>query len=199
MENQDKNMPTGREALEKLLTGNERYAASGQNFPNQTAEHRSALCGGQHPFAVILGCSDSRVPPEQIFDRGLGDLFVVRVAGNVLDDLVLGSIEYATIHLRTPLIMVLGHSQCGAVTAAVSGGEPEGHISSLTAAIRPALDRTQDQNGDRVDDTARENAKLVAETLKLSTPALTDRVNRGKLLIVAAFYNLDTGLVDILE
>ncbi|RLC30995.1 MAG: hypothetical protein DRH37_04075 [Deltaproteobacteria bacterium] len=95
--------------------------------------------------------------------------------------------------------MVLGHSQCGAVTAAVSGGEPEGHISSLTAAIRPALDRTQDQNGDRVDDTARENAKLVAETLKLSTPALTDRVNRGKLLIVAAFYNLDTGLVDILE
>ena len=193
------NMPTGGQALERLLAGNKRYAAEKQNFPNQTCECRAALCVGQNPFAVILGCSDSRVPPELIFDQGLGDLFVVRVAGNLTDDLVLGSIEYAVIHLHTPLIMVLGHSRCGAVTAAVSAIGLEGHMPSLTAAIRPALDRTRGQSGDRVNNTARANATMISETLKISTPVLSERVNKGTLLIVAAFYNLDTGLVEIMS
>ena len=112
--------------------------------PNQGVERRKELVEGQHPFAIILCCSDSRVPPEVIFDQGLGDLFIVRTAGNVFDNIALGSIEYAVEHLEVPLLVVLGHGQCGAVTATVEGGHAPGHISNVVEAIQPAVVKAYD-------------------------------------------------------
>ena len=199
MSNHDSEILTGKEALQRLLEGNRRYVGSRQTHPDQEPDRRLALRAGQHPFAVILGCADSRVPPEVIFDQGLGDLFVTRVAGNVLDDMILGSMEYAEIHLNTPLIMVLGHSRCGAVEATVEGGQMEGHISSLTSAIQPAVDRAKEQSGDLVENAVKVNAKMVAENLKTSGAHFTELVSAGRLLIVAAYYDLETGVVEILE
>ena len=147
---------------------------------------------------MILGCADSRVPPEVIFDQGLGDLFVVRVAGNVVDDIVLGSIEYAAAHLHTPLIVVLGHFRCGAVGATVAGGELEGHLPSLAAAIQPAVDRVKGLPGDLVDHAVRANARMVADQLESSAPVLAELVEAGRLKIVATCYDLDTGAVELL-
>ena len=199
MGNHDSEILTGKEALQRLLEGNRRYVGSRQTHPDQEPDRRLALRAGQHPFAVILGCADSRVPPEVIFDQGLGDLFVIRVAGNVLDDMILGSMEYAEIHLNTPLIMVLGHSRCGAVEATVEGGQMEGHISSLTSAIQPAVDRAKEQSGDLVENAVKVNAKMVAENLKTSGAHFTELASAGRLLIVAAYYDLETGVVEILE
>jgi len=190
---------TGDQALKKLMAGNKRFRALKQTHPDQTPERRAELRDSQHPFATILGCSDSRVPPEVIFDQGLGDLFVVRVAGNIVDDVVLGSIEYSAAHLHTPLIMVLGHSRCGAVSAAVAGGELEGHLTSLTSAIQPVLYKVKDKQGDLVNDAAKANAKMVAEQLKCSEPVLSTIVNTGKLKVVAAYYDFDTWEVEIIS
>jgi len=198
MENTITEMPSGQQALEKLIAGNQRYVSLKQAYPNQAPEHRKELCKGQSPFAVILGCSDSRIPPEIIFDQGLGDLFVVRVAGNIIDNVVLGSIEYAVADLHTPLVMVLGHSQCGAVGATVAGDNLEGQLSDLTAAILPAMNSIQNRTGNIISDTARANVKMVSEQLKQSTPILSRWTENNRLMVVSAFYNLDTGLVEIL-
>jgi carbonic anhydrase len=189
----------GGQALKKLIIGNRRYVDSRQRHPNQAAHRRAELSNAQQPFAVILGCADSRVPPEVIFDRGLGDLFIVRIAGHVMNDMVLGSIEYAADHLHTSLIMVLGHSKCGCVTAAIKGVNEEGHINCLTEAIQPALHEAKDQPGDPVNNAARANTKIVAEQLKCSKPVLSDLVSEGKLNVIPAFYDLDTGVVEILS
>jgi carbonic anhydrase len=191
-------MPTADQALERLMAGNKRYVAAQQAHPHEAPERRAELSDGQYPFAVILGCADSRVPPEVIFDQGLGDLFVIRVAGNVLDDCVLGSIEYAVAHLHTPLIVVLGHSKCGAVGATVEGGELEGHLPSLAAAIQPAVDQAKNLVGDLVDNAVRANAKMVVEQLEASEPVLSALVDAGKLKVIAARYDLDTGEVELL-
>jgi len=195
MKNSNVTMPSADDALDRLLTGNKRYISQKQIYPNQTLKRRAELCEGQFPFAVILGCSDSRIPPELIFDQGIGDLFVVRVAGNIIDNVVLGSIEYAVTHLHTPLVMVLGHSKCGAVEATVAGSNLEGHLSDLTAAILPAMNSRQEQTENIIDDTARANAKMVAEQL---TSVLSPWTENEKLMVVPAFYNLDTGLVETL-
>ncbi len=199
MSNNDVTMPSSEEALARLVAGNERYVNSQMDNPNQTTERRAELLGGQNPFAIVLGCADSRVPPEVIFDQGLGDLFVIRVAGNIIDDVVLGSIEYAAEHLHTPLMVVLGHSYCGAVGATVAGGDLEGHLPSLATAIQPAVDSVKGQEGDLVDNAVRANAKMVAEQLRSSTPVLSTLVEAGSLKVVAARYDLDSGKVDILE
>lgn len=195
MRNSNVTMLSADDAIDRLLTGNKRYISQKQIHPNQTLKRREELCQGQFPFAVILGCSDSRIPPELIFDQGLGDLFVVRVAGNIIDNVVLGSIEYAVAHLHTPLVMVLGHSKCGAVEATVAGGDLEGHLSDLTEAILPAMKSTQEKTENIIDDTARANAKMVAEQL---TSILSRWTENERLMVVPAFYNLDTGLVEIL-
>lgn len=192
------NILTGDQAMKRLIEGNTRYIMSKQTHPHQGPARRAELCGGQNPFAVVLGCSDSRIPPELIFDQGLGDLFIVRVAGNIIDDVVLGSIEYAALHLRTPLIVVLGHSRCGAIEATASGNDLEGHLPSLASAIQPALDSMQGRAGDLLGNTARANAKMVSEQLRQSTPILSKRVSDAELKVVAAFYDLDTGLVEFL-
>lgn len=190
----------GDRALERLLAGNRRYMSLRQRRPNQTSERRAELKDGQEPFAVILGCSDSRVPPEMIFDQGLGDLFIVRVAGNVLDDMVLGSIEYAVSHLKTPLIVVLGHSHCGAVSATLTNHGPlAGRMGCVTGAIRPAVDRVEDRSGDKLDRASKANAEMVAERLRKSRPVLSDSVEAGMLTVAAAYYHLSTGSVEILS
>lgn len=199
MGHHDSETLTGQEALQRLLNGNKRYVDARQKHPDQAPERRLELRAGQNPFAVILGCADSRVPPEVIFDRGLGDLFVIRVAGNVLDDMILGSMEYAGIYLNTPLIMVLGHSQCGAVAATVKGGPMEGHISSLTSFIQPAVDLAKEQSGDLLENAVKANARMVADALKTAGARFAERVAAGSLLIVAAYYDLETGMVEILQ
>jgi carbonic anhydrase len=155
--------------------------------------------GGQHPFAVILGCADSRVSPELLFDQGLGDLFVIRVAGNIADDAVLGSIEYAVEHLGTRLVVVLGHEKCGAVSAAVEGGEAAGHLKALVAAIRPSVESTAGDPGDKVHNCVVANALRVARQLRESQPVLKEYVEKKGLKVVAADYALDTSKVNLLD
>jgi carbonic anhydrase len=130
----------GKEAHKMMIEGNKRYVAGKASHKNQDSTRRMDVTGGQHPFAVVISCSDSRVPPEIIFDQGIGDLFVIRLAGNIVDDAALGSIEYAIEHLGTKYIMVMGHESCGAVKATVQGGEAPGHIGSIVKAIQPAID-----------------------------------------------------------
>ena len=189
---------TGDEALTKLLEGNVRYVEQQRLNPNQTDERRDSLIGGQSPYAIVLGCSDSRVPPEIIFDQGLGDLFVIRVAGNVVDDIVLASIEYAAEHLHTPLLMVLGHTNCGAVGAALQDDELDGHLPSIAQAIEEAVESSRDEEGDTLDMTIRAHARITAGHLRGSEPILKGLVDEGKLKVVAAYYDLDTGVVEIL-
>src|SRR3954447_12993305 len=140
-------MPSDQ-ALAKLIEGNRRYAQNKEQHPDETMARRKELENEQHPFAVILSCADSRVPPELIFDQGLGDLFVIRVAGNIADGAVLGSIEYAVEHLGTKLILVLGHENCGAVSAAVAGENASGHLSAFVSAIRPSVVAAASSPGD---------------------------------------------------
>ncbi len=184
---------TGKEALERLIAGNKRYVAGTPEHPNQSPERRKEVSSGQAPFACILGCADSRVPPEIIFDQGLGDLFVLRVAGNVANEMILGSLEYAVEHLGAQLIVVLGHKRCGAVAAAVSGGEAPGHIGKLVEAIQPAVDRSKSMQGDAVENAVRENIQLTAEKLQSDSSILKGRVDADTLEINGAFYDLDTG------
>lgn len=189
---------TGDEALKRLMEGNRRFAADAAVHPHQTAERRAELLAGQDPFAIVLTCSDSRVTPEILFDQGLGDLFVICVAGNVLDDLVMGSIEYAAAHLKTPLLMVLGHTSCGAVTAAVSGEALEGHLTAIGDALKPAVDQTGAQAADDpVACCVEVNAKLTAAALAASQPLLADLVEAGSLKVVAACYDLESGRVTV--
>src|SRR5881394_3335221 len=136
---------TSDSALAELKAGNEHHARHQYQHPHESAARQRELTAGQHPHAEILSCADSRVPPEIVFDQGLGDLFVVRVAGNVATDTEIGSLEYGAEHLHIPLLVVLGHESCGAVTAAVQGGEVEGHIVSLVNLIKPAVDKSRGQ------------------------------------------------------
>ncbi len=185
-------------ALDKLIEGNKRFLSRGALHPNQDAARRAEATKGQRPFAVIVGCSDSRIPPEIIFDQGIGDIFVIRVAGNIADDVALGSIEYAVDHLGSQLIVVLGHSSCGAVTATVQGGEAHGHIASIVKAIGPAVEEAKGKPGDLTDNSIRTNAGLVARTIASSKPILSKMVDEGRIKVVAAYYHLDTGLVELL-
>ncbi len=190
---------TPKEALQRLIDGNKRYVDLKVQRPDQTADRRTEVAKGQSPFALILSCSDSRVPPEILFDQGLGDLFVMRTAGNVTDDIVLGSIEFGVEELGIPLLVVLGHERCGAVTAAVNGDHVPGHISAIVEAIQPAVDKVKGQSGDAVDNAVRANALMVAEQLAAAGPILSESVKAGKLMVVAARYDLDTGTVEILS
>ena len=189
-------MKSGPDAiLAALKAGNEHHATHKYQHPHETLSRQMELIGGQHPEAEILSCSDSRVPPEIIFDQGLGDLFVVRVAGNVASDAEIASLEYGAEHLHVSLLVVLGHESCGAVTAAVQGGEPEGHLGSLMELIKPAVDKTKGAPGDAVANAVRTNVQMVVQNLRKSTPILSELVAQGKLKIVGAVYSLETGKV----
>jgi carbonic anhydrase len=188
------------EAISKLKEGNTRYTSGNLQHPGQTAERRAELTKSQHPFAIILSCSDSRVPPEILFDQGLGDLFIVRVAGNVINDEGLGSIEYGVDVLGARLIVVLGHQSCGAVDAAMktvaAKGKAPGHIQSLVTAIKPVVDSTP--KGD-LDTTIKANVKHVVDALRSSTPILKAKVDSGEIQVIGGYYSLDTGAVTFLD
>jgi carbonic anhydrase len=186
---------TADSALAELRAGNARHAAHRYEHPHETVALRRQLASGQNPHAEVLSCSDSRVPPELLFDQGLGDLFVVRVAGNVASDTELGSLEYGAEHLHVPLLVVLGHQHCGAVTAAVEGGEAEGHIGALVNLLRPAVVETRGLPGDQVENAVKANVEMVVKQLRGSTPILAELTSQGKLKVVGAVYSLDTGKV----
>jgi len=189
------------EALERLLTGNLRFVANYRQYPGQSVERIAQVAEGQHPFAAVLTCADSRVPPELLFDQGLGDLFVVRVAGNVADDEIIGSLEYAVEHLGVRLLMVLGHERCGAVRAALEAvvlqAKPEGHLEHLVHALEPAIARASAE-GDLWENTVNANVQVQVNALRASRPILHEFVEKGELRVVGARYDLDTGLVTLL-
>lgn len=194
---------TPEQALKNLMDGNQRYVQQQMTGVKLCAlGERQKLTGSQAPYAIILSCSDSRVPPELIFDEGLGEIFVVRVAGNVVDPVVLGSIEYAAEHLGSSLIMVLGHERCGAVKATVElHGEGHGNIGAIVNAVAPAL-KTAPRNEDKsqyVEGVVNENIKLVKANLTAKSPVLAELAKSGKLKIVTGKYDLDDGAVTLLD
>lgn len=192
---------TGDEALKKLMDGNQRFSSGRYARRAVGAARRADLAKGQHPFAIILSCSDSRVPPEIVFDQGLGDLFVVRVAGNVADSIALGSIEYAAEHLHVPLLFVMGHEKCGAVAATVQGGEVPGNIASIVSKIAPAVEkaRASGKTGDALMGAAvDENVSTVLSDVVKRSAILAHLIHEGKLTIAGGKYNLASGRVDLM-
>jgi len=207
-ERQNETIPW-QNALQRLKDGNQRFISM-TRLPDPGVCHytRKLLCKGQWPFATILCCSDSRVPPEIIFDAGLGDLFIVRVAGNVIDSKLLGSIEYATLYSTSRLIMVMGHEFCGAVNAAVHLEEYPGinhtdGINDIVDELMPAVLKAQDKTGfvddELVDAAARENVKMVCEKILEDSAPLRKLVEKGKVKIVGAYKMLSSGTVEIFE
>src|SRR3954469_25321651 len=188
-------LPSADAVLRELKAGNDHHVSKRYQHPHQNAERQRELAESQHPHAIVLSCADSRVAPEIILDQGLGDLFDVRVAGNVAGDAELASLEYAAVHLHTPLLVVMGHQKCGAVTAAAESGEAEGHLPSLLGLIHPAVERARSQPGDLIENAVRMNVENVVQQVKGSTPVLAALVERGTLKVVGAVYSLDTGTV----
>lgn len=188
-------LPSASDVLRELKAGNAHHVAKRYQHPHQTAARQRELTATQSPHAIVLSCADSRVAPEIVLDQGLGDLFDIRVAGNVASATELASIEYAAEHLHTPLLVVMGHQKCGAVTAAAESGEAEGHLPSLLAMIRPAVDQARAEPGDLIDNAVRINVENVVRQLRESKPLLGALVERGQLTVVGAVYSLDTGKV----
>jgi len=185
-----------QESLNRLKAGNTRFASDLLDGKLQDSTRRESLVGGQEPFAIILSCADSRVVPEFAFDTGLGELFVIRVAGNVANSSSIASIEYAVAHLNTKLIVVLGHESCGAVTAAIQGGDNGPNLNHLLAHIAPAISAC---NKDAtISDVVKKNAELTTEDLKNKSAILKEALDNGSIKIVPAYYNLDSGKVDFL-
>jgi carbonic anhydrase len=193
-------------ALARLVEGNSRYI-TGQRQLDSGDARRQEVAGGQDPFAIVLGCADSRVPPEILFDQGLGDLFVIRVAGNVVTPPQLGSIEFAVESFGTPILVVLGHSRCGAVSATLSalqspqaGGSP--NLGSLVELISPAVEPllAQDLDADSlIHEAVRANVHAVTAALSANSAILAARIASGDLRVIPAEYSLDTGQVELLS
>lgn len=200
------NAASADEALEELLAGNERFVKGTLEHPRRTPGDFQAVAEAQYPIVVIVACADSRVAPELMFDTGVGELFVIRVAGNVVDGagvLVKGSIEYAIAELKVPLIVVLGHSNCGAVKSAVSHLDQKdslpGAINGLVELIKPAVTKVQDHPGDLVANATRENVLIGVEKLKNLQPIVAPRTKDGSVKVVGGIYDLQTGRVVLLS
>ncbi|MDY6958911.1 MAG: carbonic anhydrase [Halobacteriota archaeon] len=191
---------TADEAWEELMKGNKRYVA-GESTDKDLVSRRIEVESGQDPFVTVITCSDSRVPPELLFDQGLGDIFVIRTAGNVVGPIALGSIEYGVEHLHTPLLVILGHQHCGAVTTAVEG-EAEGNIGTILKEIHPAVDtaRGSKKEGEKlVEEAVKENIRLVIQNTLKESRVVHELYETGDLKIIGAKYFLDSGKVEIIE
>ena len=194
-------------ALARLVAGNKRYAASHATHPDQSQARRVAVQTSQDPFAIVFGCIDSRVPPELVFDEGLGDLFVVRSAGHVLDDAELGSLEFGVEEFHVPLVVVLAHTRCGAIAAATDVAAGKAHapdrVETLTTAIRPAVDDARKQLGATATDAAlrdlagRKHLERTVERLR-ATPMFAEAIEAKTLRVVGARYSLDSGRTELL-
>lgn len=182
--------------ITKLKDGNGRFVADMLDGKLQDSNRREALVSGQQPDAIILSCADSRVVPELIFDTGLGELFVVRVAGNIANTSSMASIEYAVAHCGSKLIVVLGHESCGAVTAAVNGGDNGYNLNHLLAHITPAINAAGSTAS--ITEVIKKNAELTVAELKSRSKIISDAAAAGQIQLVPAYYNLTTGKVDFL-
>ncbi len=189
------------EVIDFLLEGNRRFAGSLSVHPNQDVGRRKECAAGQKPIAAILGCADSRVPPEVIFDCGIGDLFVVRTAGTVIDDSVIASLEYAVEHLHIPLVMALGHTSCGAVTAALKSKDNygAGMLEDCLGKIRRICAETAGKEPQNIDETIKKYTLRIAETLRSTEPVLKPACERKACAVVAACYSLTEGKVELLD
>ncbi len=181
-------------AIDQLFQGNKRFASQKTKQPNRNVYRLREVAKGQAPFAAILGCADSRVPTEILFDQGLGDLFVVRVAGNVATPEEIGSLEYGTLVLGAKVILVLGHERCGAVKAAIDNQPVPGRIGTILGQIKPAVTASKDQSGDQLKNATVNNIKNQIAILQ-DSPVIADLIAKGKLKIIGGFYDLDTGIV----
>lgn len=194
---------TPAQAWEKLARGNDRFVAGEYSHPNQDAARRNSLTGGQTPFAVFFGCADSRVAAEIVFDRGLGDLFVVRTAGHVIDPGVLGSIEFGVAVLDIPLIVILGHDSCGAVAATVAavrdGVLPGGYIRDIVERVTPSVLAARKAGMSTADEIEAEHVRHTLRLLTDRSRLTTDRIASGKLAVVGAVYNLGDGRARIVD
>lgn len=197
---------TPTQALQLLKDGNTQFMSRGPRpVPDQTdRERRLESARGQNPFAAYLSCSDSRVPPELLFGRGLGELFIIRNAGNTVDTVAMGSIEYAVAELGVPLVVVMGHQRCGAVKAAVAVVQKNksfpGSIGQMIEPIVPAVLLARSQRGDLAENAARANVRRMTERLRdAAEPMLLDPQKQGKLMVVGAYYHLDSGKVDFFD
>ncbi len=198
--NRDSAYSNPRIAITKLIGGNRRFQEGKSIRPRQDYETILKLEKGQQPFATIVGCSDSRVPNEMIFDQGFGDLFIVRTAGQVCAAASYGSIEYATLFLKTKLIVVMGHTECGAVNAALQRPEnPPGHIVTLVNEIKPAVAKSSHLPGNRLNNAVRQNVLDQVSALRDLEPVLSRKYEKGEILIVGAVYDIHTGKVEFLE
>lgn len=193
------NIPaTPDQALNELLAGNQRFVANKRTSPNISPSRLTEVAKGQNPFAAVLSCADSRVPVEIVFDQGLGDIFVVRDAGNIATPEEIGSLEFGTAVLGAKVLMVIGHSACGAVKATIAGKPVPGQIGSILAAIQPAVDQVKDKPGDTLLNATRANVLFQMNKLKQS-PIISGLINEGKLKVVGAYYDLDTGEITLVD
>jgi len=185
---------TPDEALKRLMDGNTRFVKEQLIHPNRDHEARINTLHSQHPFAIIMGCSDSRVPAELVFDEGIGDLFVVRVAGNVIDQVALESLEFGALVLGANLIVVMGHESCGAVKAVFDGNTKD--IPAIAKLIQPSVDVVKNKGGS-LKDAIQKNAQNMASQL-MANPILAKLIKDGKLRVVPAYYNLLSGKVELI-
>lgn len=191
---------SAEKALEKLIKGNERFVELELKHPDSDKKRRKEMLKGQHPFVVILSCSDSRVPPELIFDQGLGDIFEIRNAGNVLDEHVIGSIEYAVMHCGVKLIVIMGHQDCGAIAATLSGVSETQYIKSLEDSIQPAVDDCKKKGIEiNSDNVVKAHVMQDINELMSQDTELVRYMQENNVQIVPAYYHLDTGKVDFLK
>ncbi|MBW0016161.1 MAG: carbonic anhydrase [Mycobacterium sp.] len=190
-------------AWKTLKEGNERFVAGKPEHPSQGVDHRASLAAGQQPIAAVFGCADSRVPAELVFDQGLGDIFVVRTAGQAIDAAVLGSLEYAVTVLNVSLIVVLGHGSCGAVKATVGaiedGAVPAGFVRDVVERVTPSILLGRSEGLSRIDEFEERHARETVAQLVARSTAIAERVTAGKLAIVAAIYQLADGRAVLLD
>ncbi len=190
-----------REAFEAVVAGNARFAGSAPHYPNQGTWRRDSLAAGQAPFASIFSCSDSRVPPELIFDCGLGDLFTVRTAGHVIGPTTLGTLEYGIAHCHTPLLVILGHQSCGAVAAAINthhtGAMPGGFVRELVERVAPSVAAAMDSGAQQADAVAAEHVRITIRDLLEVSQVVADAVAAGTLGIAGMAYSLESGRAEL--
>ncbi|MBD6617173.1 carbonic anhydrase [Komarekiella sp. 'clone 1'] len=189
---------TPDKALQELLDGNDRFVKRKRRNPNQGYTRLLEVAKVQKPFASILGCADSRVPSEIVFDQGLGDLFVCRIAGNIATKEEIGSLEFGSLVLGSKVIMVVGHERCGAVDAAIKGAQVPGQIGSLLEAIKPSVESSKKQSGDKLENACKANILAQVEKLK-SSAVLSELIKTEKLKIVGGYYDLDTGKINVVS
>ena len=191
---------SAEEALKKLKKGNERFVKFNSKHPDESKQRRKEMLKGQHPFVVILSCSDSRVPLEIIFDQGLGDLFEIKNAGNVLDEHVIGSIEYAVMHCGVKLIVIMGHQDCGAIAATLSGISETKYIKSLEDSIQPAIEKCKCKGLEiNSDNVVKAHVMQDIEELMQQDVDLVKFMKKHDVKIIPAYYHLDSGKVEFLK